>query len=74
MSLLGRPDDIVTTGITTAVVMVVAGRKSGPSLETAHLARCQYHGRFRGWRSGRVDWSAASPAAGLADNSMQETL
>jgi uncharacterized membrane protein YccC len=24
MSLLGRPDDIVTTGITTAVVMVVA--------------------------------------------------
>ena len=25
MSLLGRPDDIVTTGITTAVVMVVAG-------------------------------------------------
>jgi hypothetical protein len=25
MSLIGRPDDIVTTGITTAVVMVVAG-------------------------------------------------
>jgi multisubunit Na+/H+ antiporter MnhB subunit len=25
MSLLDRPDDIVTTGITTAVVMVVAG-------------------------------------------------
>jgi multisubunit Na+/H+ antiporter MnhB subunit len=24
MSLLGRPDDIITTGITTAVVMVVA--------------------------------------------------
>ena len=24
MSLIGRPDDIVTTGITTAVVMVVA--------------------------------------------------
>jgi uncharacterized YccA/Bax inhibitor family protein len=24
MSLLGRPDDVITTGITTAVVMVVA--------------------------------------------------
>jgi uncharacterized membrane protein YgaE (UPF0421/DUF939 family) len=25
MTLVGRPDDIITTGITTAVVMVVAG-------------------------------------------------
>jgi hypothetical protein len=25
LTLLGRPDDIITTGITTAVVMVVAG-------------------------------------------------
>jgi uncharacterized membrane protein YoaK (UPF0700 family) len=52
MILLGRQEDIVTTGITTAVVLVAAALSTQPAWH--QRAPRRYRGRDRGWSSVQV--------------------
>ena len=54
-TLLGRPDDTITMGITTAVIMVVAAARPDKRLATAHSAPRRYRGRSRRRRRGLLD-------------------
>jgi len=73
MSLLDRPEDVITTGITTAVVMVVAAIKPGSFVETTHPTRAGHDGWSRRLELLRVDESEDTRVCRIALRFDQET-